>query len=112
MHPQSTVVIGCADCHGGDAAIMAVGAAGSAEYIAAKRKAHVLPRFREDAARGGHPKEVYTRWIKESQEYIRFVNPGDLRVAEQTCGSCHAQEVMNVHNSMMSHGAMLWEAAL
>ena len=112
MHPQSTVVIGCADCHGGDPTIVATGQPGTVEYTEAKRKAHIQPRFREDAARGGHPKEVYSRWLKESQEYIRFVNPGDLRVAEQTCGSCHAQEVMNVRNSMMTHGAMLWGAVL
>ena len=112
MHAESTVVIGCADCHGGDPAVMASGQPKSAEYEAAKRKAHVLPRFSEDEARGGHPVRVYTRWLKESQEFVRFANPGDLRVAEQTCGSCHAQEVMNVRNSMMTHGAMLWEAAL
>jgi hypothetical protein len=42
------------------------------------------------------------------------VNPGDLRVAEKTCGSsgCHASEVGRVRTSMMSHGAMLWGAAL
>ena len=50
--------------------------------------------------------------MAERSRIIRFVNPRDLRVAEQTCGRCHAQEVMNVHDGMMSHGAMLWEAAL
>jgi len=54
------------------------------------------------------------RWMKESKEYIRFVNPGDLRVAEETCGTagCHAKEVRAVQTSMMTHGAMLWAAAL
>ena len=114
MHPDSPVIIGCADCHGGDANVMAAGAPKSAEYIAAMRKAHVQPRFAEDAARGGHPIRVYTRWLRESLEWVRFVNPGDLRVAPQTCGSsgCHTEEVRNVSTSMMTHGAMLWEAAL
>ncbi len=114
MHPDSPVIIGCADCHGGDPNVMAAGAPKSAEYIAATRKAHVQPRFAEDAARGGHPVRVYTRWLRESLEWVRFVNPGDLRVAPQTCGSsgCHTEEVRNVSTSMMTHGAMLWGAAL
>ena len=48
----------------------------------------------------------------ESPEFIQFVNPGDLRVAEKTCGLCHADIVHNVGHSMMRHGAMLWGAAL
>ena len=51
-------------------------------------------------------------WLKESKEYIRFVNPGDLRVAPKTCGSagCHVTgSVRAVRTSMMTHGAMLWE---
>ncbi len=114
MHAESVVVIGCADCHGGDPAVMASGVPKSAEYIQAMHKAHVQPRFAEDSARGGHPIRVYTRWLRESLEWVRFVNPGDLRVAPQTCGSsgCHTEEVRNVSTSMMTHGAMLWGAAL
>src|SRR5271168_3422527 len=114
MHAESVVVIGCADCHGGDPTVMAAGAPKSAEYIQATRKAHVQPKFAADAARGDSPVRVYTRWLRESLEFVRFVNPGDLRVAPQTCGSsgCHTEEVRNVSTSMMTHGAMLWEAAL
>ena len=51
---------------------------------------------------------------RESWEFVRFVNPGDLRVAAKTCGSrgCHEVESKNVARSMMTHGAMLWGAAL
>ena len=44
------------------------------------------------------PERVYTLWLKESAEYIKFVNPGDLRVAAETCGriGCHAAEVRAV----------------
>jgi hypothetical protein len=112
MHAEETVVLGCADCHGGNPTVQAAGGKGSKEYDAAKRLAHVLPRFAEDAARGGHPVRVYTRWLKESYEYIRFANPGDLRVANETCGGCHAEETRRVKSSMMTHGAMLWGAAL
>jgi len=57
---------------------------------------------------------VYTGWLREDWNYVRFVNPGDLRVAEKTCGvsGCHAVEVRKVQTSMMTHGAMLWGAAL
>ena len=52
-------------------------------------------------------------WLNhESPEFIRFMNPGDLRVAEQACGLCHGEIVRNVDHSMMNHGAMLWGAAL
>ncbi len=40
------------------------------------------------------------------------MNPGDLRVAKQSCGLCHGEIVRNVKHSMMRHGAMLWGAAL
>jgi cytochrome c551/c552 len=49
---------------------------------------------------------------QESPEFIRFMNPGDLRVAEWACGKCHAQEVAFVGHSMMAHGSQLWGAAL
>src|SRR5213078_948549 len=47
-------------------------------------------------------------------EFVRFINPGDLRVTRQTCGSsdCHSAETSAVSRSMMTHGAMLWGAAL
>lgn len=58
------------------------------------------------------PENTYALLNQESPEFIRFVNPGDLRVARFACGSCHAQQVADVPHSMMSHGAMLWGAAL
>src|SRR5580698_5242949 len=62
MHAESTVILGCADCHGGDPAVMVSGSPGSADYKQAERKAHVQPLFAEDLARGGHPIRAYTRW--------------------------------------------------
>ena len=43
---------------------------------------------------------------------MRFVNPGDLRAAPQSCGPCHASEVKDVSKSLMTHGAFLYGAAL
>ena len=112
MHQEDTVVLGCADCHGGDPRIMIAGAKGSEEYKKAEKDAHVEPRFPEDAVRSDHPVRAYARWLKESYEFVRFENPGDLRVAPETCGTCHGFETRAVRTSMMTHGAMLWGAAL
>ncbi|MGA2539628.1 MAG: multiheme c-type cytochrome, partial [Terracidiphilus sp.] len=112
MHAEETVVLGCADCHGGDPSVMKDDDRGSEEYEAAERKAHIEARIESNRARAGHPVRAYTRWIEESSEFVRFVNPGDLRVAAMTCGVCHEAETRNVKSSMMTHGAMLWGAAL
>jgi hypothetical protein len=114
MHPSGTVTLGCATCHGGDpkVAVTAGLAMDSAEYKAATRKAHPQPRVPDLWTSAANPERAYTGWLEESQEYIQFVNPGDLRVVDKTCGSCHAAEVRNGRTSMMTTGAMLWEAAL
>jgi hypothetical protein len=116
MHATRTVRLGCTDCHGGRADLPApAGAqAGSPSYEQAKRAAHISPRDPVLADRSAEPVRAYTAWLRESAEYVRFVNPGDLRVAAQTCGSagCHASVVRNVATSMMTTGGMLWGAAL
>src|SRR5204863_8713144 len=48
----------------------------------------------------------------EAPEFVRFVNPGDLRIAHIACGNCHQKEVEQNRMSMMAHGCMLWGAAL
>lgn len=116
MHTTGTVRLGCTDCHSGKPEIMKPAEAkpGSAGYEEAKTQAHPRPRFAENARSSANPVRAYTRWLEEDREFIKFVNPGDLRVAEQTCGTsgCHAAEVLRVRTSMMTHGAMLWGAAL
>ncbi len=48
----------------------------------------------------------------ESPEFIRFVNPGDLRVAAGGVRPLpRRHRPKHVPNSMMNHGAMLWNAA-
>jgi hypothetical protein len=116
MHSTGVVRLGCADCHGGNPEIRtaAEGQRNSSEYDQAKRQAHAQPRNPENASGSANPARAYTQWLREDWYYIRFVNPGDLRVAEKTCGvsGCHAAEVRKVQTSMMTHGAMLWGAAL
>ncbi len=100
MHPPNTVQIGCVDCHGGDAQCFTI------------EGSHVPSRFPQVYAGGGNPQRSYTLLNHESPDYVRFMNPGDLRVAHIACGQCHPNEVLQLRKSMMTHGAMLWGAAL
>ncbi len=110
MHTTGTVQLSCVDCHGGNASIQKP--AGQFEYTAAKLRAHPKPKYPKLFPTSANPVRPYTDWLKESAEYIRFVNPGDLRVVNDTCGKCHIKEVRAVQTSMMTHGGMLWGAAL
>jgi hypothetical protein len=100
MHDSPAVEIGCTECHGGNGA------------ATTKEEGHVHPRRPENWPTSGNPERLAARLNDESPEFIRFVNPGDLRVAGATCGKCHASEVRRVRRSMMATGAMLWGAAL
>ena len=104
---KDAVGLSCTACHGGNPASKL------------KEEAHVRPRFprewqRDGRNTGANPERSNTLLNRESWEFVRFVNPGDLRVAAKTCGSssCHEIESKNVPRSMMTHGAMLWGAAL
>ena len=77
-----------------------------------KEAAHVCPDFPDAWPSSANPVRTYTLLNHESPEFIRFVNPGDLRVAHISCGACHADQVLQVRKSMMTHGCMLWGAAL
>ena len=116
MHPTGTVRLGCVDCHGGDATAVLPPATqpGAAEYARLKNRAHPQPNDSALAGVSGNPPRLYSKWLRENYAYVRFVNPGDLRVAVETCGSngCHVSEVLKVKTSMMTHGGMLWGAAL
>jgi hypothetical protein len=97
-----TVRLGCVDCHGGNPDTNDI------------MLAHVHPRFPEAWRGSENPPRSYTLLNEESPAFVRFVNPGDLRVAQASCGTmnCHGETVLQVKKSMMTHGAMLWGAAL
>jgi len=99
MHKSPAVKLGCTDCHGGDA------------EAKTQSKAHVQPRYELRWASSANPARTYTLLNDERPEFIRFVNPGDLRVVDQTCAPCHAKEVLNVKKSMMTTSALLWGGA-
>src|SRR6185295_3728337 len=111
MHRSTSVRLGCTDCHGGNAGVRASGGPGSAGYEETKRQAHVPPKRPEVWKTAANPERSYAALLDESLDFVRFVNPGDLRAAPVACGSCHAQEVRSVSKSLMTHGAFLYEAA-
>ena len=116
MHPSKGVHLGCTDCHGGNnSVVVAAGVSQSSpEYQGTKEKAHVQPRDSFFRNRTTLPEGAYTRWLKESPEFVKFINPGDLRVARETCGTagCHPNETRAVSTNMMTHSGFLWSAAL
>ena len=101
-HYSSAVHLGCVDCHGGN------------PMARTKDAAHVQARFPEVFRTSANPVRSYTVLNHEDPEFIRFVNPGDLRIAHLSCGTsgCHGTETLQVRKSMMTHGCMLWGAAL
>jgi len=115
---KDAVGLTCTGCHGGNPLPRKTADdPKSIEQI--KNEAHVRPKFpaewqRDGKYTGANPERTNTLLARESWEFVRFINPGDLRVATKTCGSasCHDLESKNVGRSMMTHGAMLWGAAL
>src|SRR6266566_3338434 len=92
MHKaEQNVVLGCTDCHGGNPA-----------RGLKKEQAHILPRKKDFWKTSANPPNSNAWLNHESPEFIRFINPGDLRVAQQACGLCHGEIVRNVDQSMMN----------
>ena len=103
MHSNPAVKLGCTDCHLGDAGAMT------------KEGAHVRPRYPDQWRTSANPERSYTLLNEEDPRFIQFANPGDLRVADRACGSCHnlPQDpiVTNVKKSMMTTSTLLWGGA-
>ncbi len=115
MHQSPAVKLGCTDCHGGNPGIFAAAALKpeSAEYRRKVGQAHVLPRYPESwhYPSSANPERTYTLLNRESREFIRFINPSDFRVADESCGACHQQIIEASKRSLHSTGAMLWGGA-
>ncbi len=115
MHVSPAVRLGCTDCHGGDAGIMGNPALARDDpaYVAVRENAHVLPRFPHSwhYPSSANPQRSYTLLNKEAPEFVRFVNPGDYRVAREACGACHMPVIEAAERSLMASGAMLWGGA-
>ncbi len=115
MHTSTAVRLGCTDCHGGDAAVIGNPqlARDDPAYVAAREKAHVLPRFPESwhYPSSANPKQSYALLNREAPEFVRFVNPSDYRVAREACGACHMPVIEAAERSIMGTGAMLFGGA-
>lgn len=112
MHKNPAVRIGCADCHGGNPAVFGSGLVPKSDpYIAKMQEAHVLPQNKDLWRTSRNPENSYADLLKESYEFVKFINPGDLRVMPETCGGCHAKIVDAVPKSLMTTSAMLWGGA-
>ncbi len=119
MHESKWVKLGCTDCHGGSPKILRPErvAQNTREYDDIMNKAHVQPRYPE-AWRGingryssANPKGSYTLLNKEDPSFVRFVNPGDLRVAREVCGPCHLNQVVAIERHTMTTTSVFWSAA-
>ncbi|MEK7748132.1 MAG: hypothetical protein AAB300_03555 [Nitrospirota bacterium] len=105
MHVSPAVKLACVDCHGGN----------SKAKLA--KDAHILPRYPErwqglnGKYSAANPERTYALLNQESNAFIRFINPGDLRVAQQTCGPCHQEQVNAVKKSTMTTSSIFWGAA-
>lgn len=102
MHGDGDGQVGvtCVGCHGGN----------GSEFE--KKKAHVKPRNKDIFKTSANPPHSYTALNNESVEFIRFMNPGDFRVMDQTCGKCHAEITSKILASPMAHSAMIPQAGL
>lgn len=115
---KDAVGLRCTSCHGGNPVPRKTGT-DTSENERIKREAHVQALFPDEWKRNGkytgaNPERTNTLLARESWEFVRFINPGDFRVADATCANagCHQAETKASVRSMMTHGAMLWGAAL
>ncbi|MCC6670647.1 MAG: hypothetical protein IT458_06280 [Planctomycetes bacterium] len=79
MHPW--FALSCVDCHGGDGTAVDKGKAHVAATLPRPGDERVLP-------------------LDHDLAYARFVNPGDLRVAQAVCGDCHGDLVRHLEKSL------------
>lgn len=118
MHSNPAVILGCTDCHGGNAGIHKPDqprqdTAHSTAYLLAMKQAHIPSRYplKWQYPSSSNPERSYTLLNREAPEFVRFINPGDLRVARLACGACHLPIIQANERSLMSTSAMLWGGA-
>lgn len=115
MHANPAVKLGCVDCHGGNSEVV-LGSGlerESDDYKKLMETAHVLPKYPKSwhYPSSANPERTYTLLNRESSEFIRFINPSDYRVADDSCGACHQEIIEASKRSMHSTGTMLFGGA-
>ena len=118
-HFKKTVHLGCIDCHGGcmpNVTPHMIEAAQATRQPGEYRSCPASPPSKNPEAwrNSANPVRSWTLLNFESPDYVRFVNPGDQRINHISCGTtnCHGKIVNQNRKSMMTHGCMLWGAAL
>ncbi len=98
--------LSCVDCHGGNPWVCNGTLSGDPDnpncdgaWIYDKKQAHVSP-----GSGAKYLKNLSTTELDQHDPaYVRFINPGDFRVLDQTCGKCHVEESKLVPRSTMAH---------
>jgi len=106
-HPWESLT--CTQCHGGEAFVCDGTLGGDAtsptcdgDWVYDKTRAHVPP----DADFPEFLRNLSAAELDAvDPAYLRFINPGDLRVADQSCASadCHPNTLGAVERSTMAH---------
>src|SRR5438067_12215686 len=81
MHISAAVKLSCTDCHGGN---------GTTKD---KKQAHAAPRNADIWKTTANPPRTYTALLRDSPEFVRFINPRDLRVAPEVGVGGHPSQV-------------------
>ncbi len=89
----------CVTCHGGD------------PEASTKAGAHIPVPENWVAVRGDGLPPAPHGFIRDfapdqldaiDPDYVRFINPGDIRVLDRTCGVCHPEHADNIRSSVMT----------
>ena len=97
-------------CHGVARADDAPRARRSSSRSSGARTSAPRTRHLEDVGQSGE--RVVSARSTSARHSSASSIPAICASPDQTCGACHAEEVRNVSKSMMTHGGMLWGAAL
>jgi hypothetical protein len=106
IHPEEAIAADdCVSCHGGDPAATTVEGA----HVAVPANFWEIRGDGLPSAQHGFIKDFAPEQLDAlDPDYLRFVNPGDIRVAGDTCGPCHSTPVdlvNNVRRSIMTTNA-------
>ncbi len=106
IHPPETIPEDqCTSCHGGDATATTMEEA----HVAVPSDYWSIRGEGLPAAAEGYIKDMAPDQLDQLDlGYLRFINPGDIRVAEASCGGCHNTTfdyVAAVKNSIMTTNA-------
>ncbi len=92
----------CVVCHGGDGEALTQECAHiSVPENWAEVRGEGLPPAEEGFIKDMAPDQLAAL----DPDYVRFINPGDIRVNDESCGLCHQQRVEDLRNSIMTTNA-------